>query len=79
VLIFADSAMDPHGRILEFPEGEKIVETNKNQILWLESVNELYRTSDRRLSAKIVPIFVDRGCRVVSAASREYDRRDPSC
>jgi hypothetical protein len=28
----------------------------------------LYRMSDRRLSAKLVPTFADRGCRVVSAA-----------
>jgi hypothetical protein len=36
--------------------------------LWPESVSELYRQSDRRLSAKMVPTFADRGCRVVSAA-----------
>jgi hypothetical protein len=29
--------------------------------------NKLYRPSDRRLSAKVVPTFADRGCRVVSA------------
>jgi hypothetical protein len=29
--------------------------------------NILYRPSDRRLSAKLVPTFADRGCRVVSA------------
>jgi hypothetical protein len=28
---------------------------------------ELYRPSDRRLSAKLVPTFADKGCRVVSA------------
>jgi hypothetical protein len=33
---------------------------------WLESESELYRTSDRRLSAKSVSTFADRGCRVVS-------------
>jgi hypothetical protein len=27
---------------------------------------ELYRPSDRRLSAKLVPTFADRGCRMVS-------------
>jgi hypothetical protein len=31
------------------------------------SARELYRTSDRRMSAKLVPTFADRGCRVVSA------------
>jgi hypothetical protein len=33
---------------------------------WPESKCELYRPSDRRLSAKLVPIFADRGCHVVS-------------
>jgi hypothetical protein len=33
-----------------------------------ESVNELYQPSDRRLSAKLVPSFTDRGCHVVSVA-----------
>jgi hypothetical protein len=32
-----------------------------------ESASELYRLSDRRLSAKLVPTFADTGCRVVSA------------
>jgi hypothetical protein len=31
------------------------------------SASELYRPSDRRLWAKLVPTSVDRGCRVVSA------------
>jgi hypothetical protein len=31
-----------------------------------ESESELYRPSDRRLSAKLVLTFVDRGCHVVS-------------
>jgi hypothetical protein len=34
---------------------------------WPESASELYRLSDRRLSAKLVPTFADRGCHVVSA------------
>jgi hypothetical protein len=33
---------------------------------WPESERELYRPSDRRLSAKLVPTFADRGCHVVS-------------
>jgi hypothetical protein len=33
---------------------------------WPESVSELYRPSDRRLLAKSVPTFADRGCHVVS-------------
>jgi hypothetical protein len=35
---------------------------------WPESVSELYRPNDRRLSAEFVPTFADRGCRVVSVA-----------
>jgi hypothetical protein len=31
-----------------------------------ESASELYRPSDRRLSAKLVPTFADRECHVVS-------------
>jgi hypothetical protein len=37
-----------------------------NQIPWPESASELYRPSDRHLSAKLVPTFVDKGCHVVS-------------
>jgi hypothetical protein len=37
-----------------------------NSTPWPESGSELYRPSDRRLSAKLVPTFSDRGCRVVS-------------
>jgi hypothetical protein len=33
---------------------------------WSESANELYRPKDRRLTAKSVPIFVDRGFLVAS-------------
>jgi hypothetical protein len=33
---------------------------------WSESASELYRLSDRRLSAKWLPTFADRGCHVVS-------------
>jgi hypothetical protein len=33
---------------------------------WPESASELHRPSDRRLSAKLVPTFADRGCHVVS-------------
>jgi hypothetical protein len=37
------------------------------QTPWPESASELYRPSDRRLSAKLVPTLTDRGCCVVSA------------
>jgi hypothetical protein len=33
---------------------------------WLQSTGELYRPSDRRMSAKLVAIFADSGCHVVS-------------
>jgi hypothetical protein len=33
---------------------------------WPESASELYRPSDRSLSAKLLPTFADRGCHVVS-------------
>jgi hypothetical protein len=34
---------------------------NQNYTPWLKSASELYRQSDRRLSAKLVPTFADRG------------------
>jgi hypothetical protein len=40
--------------------------TNK-QTPWSESASELYRPSDRRLSAKSLPTFADGGCHMVSA------------
>jgi hypothetical protein len=40
-------------------------ETNK-QTPWSESASELHRPSDRRLSAKWLLTFADRGCHVVS-------------
>jgi hypothetical protein len=33
---------------------------------WCRSASELHRPSDRRLSAKLLPTFADRGCHVVS-------------
>jgi hypothetical protein len=39
---------------------------HKNLTPWSESENELYRTSDRRLSAKLVPTFADRELNLVS-------------
>jgi hypothetical protein len=38
-----------------------------NYTPWPESASELYRLSDRLLSAKSVTTFVERGCRVISA------------
>jgi hypothetical protein len=37
------------------------------QLLKLEKIILNIRPSDRRMSAKFVPTFADRGCRVVSA------------
>jgi hypothetical protein len=39
---------------------------NNNTTPWPESATELYRSSDRRLSAKLAPTFPDRGCHMVS-------------
>jgi hypothetical protein len=39
---------------------------NKKKTTWPQSSSELYRSRDRRLSAKLAPTFVDRGCCVVS-------------
>jgi hypothetical protein len=36
-----------------------------------ESASELYRPSDRRLSAKWLPTFADRGCHVVSVTGKK--------
>jgi hypothetical protein len=47
--------------MLRFGTSEK-----QKQTPWPESASELYRPSDRRLSAKIVPTFEDIGCHVVS-------------
>jgi hypothetical protein len=39
---------------------------HKNLSPWPESASELYRLSDHRLLAKLVPTFADRGCHVVN-------------
>jgi hypothetical protein len=38
----------------------------KKKTPWSESASELYRSSDRRLSKKLLPTFADRECHVVS-------------
>jgi hypothetical protein len=43
-----------------------VPKTKKKQTPWSESASELYRQSDRCFSAKLEPIFEERGCRVVS-------------
>jgi hypothetical protein len=44
-----------------------ILKKNKTkQTPWSESASELYRPSDRRLPAKWLPTFADKGCHAVS-------------
>jgi hypothetical protein len=43
-----------------------IVLPSQNKTPWLEFASELYRPSDHRFLAKLVPTFADRGCHVVS-------------
>jgi hypothetical protein len=45
----------------------KIYYKNVKKITWAESVSELYRSSDRSLSEKLMPTFADRGCCAVSS------------
>jgi hypothetical protein len=47
----------------------QILYAKQKQTPWLESACELYRPSDLRLSAKLVPTLADRWCRVVSATN----------
>jgi hypothetical protein len=43
-----------------------VVQNSDKETLWPESASEQYRTNNHCLSAKLVPTFADRGCRVVS-------------
>jgi hypothetical protein len=48
---------------------------NKKQTPRSESASKLYRPSDRRLLAKLVPTFADKGCHMISVTSlRPYSR-----
>jgi hypothetical protein len=60
---YADWA-NPAPRIMYFGTVYKVLKTPG-----LQSASELYRPSDRRLSAKFVPTLAERGCRVVSATN----------
>jgi hypothetical protein len=54
----------------------------KKQTPWSESASELYRPSDRSLSAKWLPTFADKGCHVVGVTdpySRILGFLDRSC
>jgi hypothetical protein len=62
------SRMDPANHCAAFPGLSRLntraVNASNSHIpftLWPESASELYRPSDRRFSAKLVPTFVDKG------------------
>jgi hypothetical protein len=55
--------MDGH---VEWEKSLRPKTKKKNYTPWSESASELYRPSDRRLSATWLPTFADRGCHVVS-------------
>jgi hypothetical protein len=46
-----------------------LLKKKKKTTPWPKSASELYRPSDHRLSAKLVPTFAGRGCCVVSATN----------
>jgi hypothetical protein len=47
-------------------QSPKTTELKNNKLRGFSPQSDLYRLSDRRLSAKLVPTLADRGCRVVS-------------
>jgi hypothetical protein len=49
----------------EVVRGLTFCSSDEGKELWPEYASELYRPSYRRLSAKLVPTFADRGCHVV--------------
>jgi hypothetical protein len=49
-----------------------VLRLSKKKTQWPESASELYRPSDRRFSAKLMPTFAVRECHVVSST-------DPCC
>jgi hypothetical protein len=71
-LSLLSQAIQRKGSSLKYIQMRQIIlhykrQKTKQQTPELQSARELYRPSDRRLSAKLVPAFADRGCRVVSA------------
>jgi hypothetical protein len=58
----------PHPKQATF-ENKMICNPSNTQTPELQSASKLYRPSDRRLSAKLMPTLADRGCRVVSATN----------
>jgi hypothetical protein len=53
-------------RHLVLGTGTYLLKQKQKQTPWSESASKLYRPSDRRLSAKSLPTFADKGCHVVS-------------
>jgi hypothetical protein len=53
-------------RLPEDGSGHGAKHMKTKQTPWSESASELYRPSDRRLCAKRLPSFADKGCQVVS-------------
>jgi hypothetical protein len=52
--------------VYEFSYGRFMIWNLTKKTPWPEPASELYRQSDRRLSAKVVPTFADRECHVVN-------------
>jgi hypothetical protein len=50
-----------HFLLLQLNQSWWVCCDKQKQTLWPESASELYRPSDHRLSAKLVPTFADRG------------------
>jgi hypothetical protein len=44
---------------------DNVQNCDNKQTPWSETASELYQPSDRRLSAKWLPTFADKGCHVV--------------
>jgi hypothetical protein len=50
-------------------KGCRVIDKQTNKLRGFSPQSELYRPSNRRLSAKLVATLADRGCRVVSATN----------
>jgi hypothetical protein len=61
------SHYDRFSWLYQSAQSVRIIFFPNKQTPWPESASELYRSSDRRLSSKLVLPFADRRCRVVSA------------
>jgi hypothetical protein len=54
----------------------KLQQSKRKQTPWPESASELYRPSERFISAKLMPTFGDRGYRVASATDPDGSNLD---